>query len=124
MLVGVDPFLYCNWLEKDFRSLPWGPLLWEGSYNEPRKFHFQSCAALSLSCPIMLLASQLGIFVSHDLPAPNKRALGRTYWKGGGEGMGSLLIRRFVVTFQLQIKRVLRRTYQTGGGEGVVVRVL
>ena len=38
--------------------------------------------------------------------------------------MGSLLIRRFVVTFQVQIKRVLRRTYQTGGGEGVVVRVL
>lgn len=29
-----------------------------------------------------------------------------------------MLIRRFAVTFQLQIKRALRRTYQTGGGEG------
>ena len=38
--------------------------------------------------------------------------------------MGSLLIRRFVVTFQLQIKRALSRTYQTGGGKGVVVRIL
>ena len=37
-----------------------------------------------------------------------------------------MLIRRFAVTLQLQVKRAVWRTnnYQTGGGEGVVVRVL
>ena len=43
---------------------------------------------------------------------------------GGGGGVGSMLIRGFAGTFQLQIKRALSRTYQTGGREGVVVRVL
>ena len=42
----------------------------------------------------------------------------------GGGGVGSMLIRGFAGTFQLQIKRALSRTYQTGGREGVVVRVL
>ena len=123
MLVGVNPFLYCNWLEKDFCGLPWGPLLWEGSYNEPRKFHFQSCGLFLCLVPLCFSHPCMA-FLYHMTYQPQINGPWEDLLDGGGGGVGAMLIRGFAGTFQLQIKRVLSRTYQTGGREGVVVRVL